>query len=139
MQDFNKSNPTTVIMTVDTDFSQWEQMAKLIQSGELPIPPHDVMVTMMAEEKGCKILDYSFVKINNANSLQYLEQCGTGQDEIKTKNYLFAAGDYTITVSLVGKTASFDENLPKFERSVQSIKINQPKDLQQLIPTSATT
>ena len=78
--------------------------------------------------RGCQLLDYSVVKINNANTVQSLEQCGTGEDEDKQKDYLFNSGDKLIRVSLKGTTASFDENLPKFEQSIQSVKINKPGD-----------
>ena len=65
--------------------------------------------------------------------MQYLQQCGIGEDEAKMKFYVFNSGDDLIPVSLMGKTASFDENLPKFEQSIQSVKMNNPGDSQQAL------
>ena len=45
----------------------------------------------------------------------------------------FISWNATIFVGLMGKTALFDRNLPKFEESIQTLRIGKPEDNRQAI------
>jgi hypothetical protein len=78
--------------------------------------------------------------VKNMNSLQTLVQCGTGIDQTMQKEYEFLSGNSTIIgVGLTGETTLFNENLPIFEQSIQSVVINNPGDIQQGILGLAKT
>ena len=130
--------PSVSIMVMAADLSSLGFMTMATNASS-----HEDALRESSEMLGCELLDYSVVKINNANTVQYLQQCGIGEDETKVKSYLFASGNHSINIIVGGNPASFDENLTKVEQSIQSVKINKPGDMQQALsavfnPTTPT-
>jgi hypothetical protein len=81
---------------------------------------------------GCSVLSDSFVKINGANSEKIAERCGLHGQE-KSIIYIFSSGKKVIFIGLKGIDSAFNHNLQKFEKSLQTIKIDAPTDIENVI------
>ena len=73
-----------------------------------------------------------FVKINGMKSEELTEQCGSHGLE-KTISYVFASRKNIIFVGLKASGLTFDNNLEKFKQSIQSIKINNATDIDDIV------
>jgi hypothetical protein len=89
-------------------------------------------VKKTAERIGCTVLSDSFVKINGMNSEKISQECGT-LGEQKSTSYIFASGKNVIFIGLKGIRPAFDHNLEKFKQSLQTIKIDKPTDIENVI------
>ncbi len=81
---------------------------------------------------GCKVLSDAFVKINGLGSEKLTQICGS-QDQEKSINYVFASANHVIFVGLKGPSLAFEHNLEKFNQSLQTIKIDRPTDIKDVI------
>lgn len=95
---------------------------------------YEDFVKKKAEGKGCKVISDTYVKVNGINSEKTTQEC---EYNVKKIEYLFAsdkslAEGYRsfVWVGFAGTAAGFDYNLPKFEQSLQTIKIDEPRDVQ---------
>jgi hypothetical protein len=86
----------------------------------------------IAETAGCKILSDKFVKINGMKSEKLTGVCRSHGEE-KTVSYSFASSKNIIFVGLKGSGLTFDNNLKKFKQSVQTVKINNPRDIEDIL------
>ena len=83
---------------------------------------------------GCKISSRTYVEVNGVNSEKTTAECGSDQ---KIVGYLFASNKSyipnepaIIQIMFNGTSAGFDHNLPKFEQSIQTLKIDEPRNIQ---------
>ena len=89
-------------------------------------------VKKTTERIGCTVLSDSFVKINGMNSEKITQECGTLGEE-QSISYIFATGKDVIFIGLKGIRPAFDHNLEKFNQSLQTIKIDKPKNIENVI------
>lgn len=89
-------------------------------------------VEKTAESVGCKVLSDQFVRINGMKSEQITEQCGSHGEE-KIRSYTFASSKNIFFAGLKGRGSMFDNNLEKFKQSVQTIKINNATDIEDIL------
>ena len=83
---------------------------------------------------GCKISSRTYVEVNGVNSEKTTAECGSDQ---KIVGYQFASKKSyipnepaIILILFNGTSAGFDHNLPKFEQSIQTLKIDEPRNIQ---------
>jgi hypothetical protein len=89
-------------------------------------------IKKIAETVGCKVLSDKFIKIKGMKSEELTEQCGSHGEE-KTISYVFTSRKNMIFVGLKASGLTFDNNLEKFKQSIQSIKINDATDIEDII------
>ena len=89
-------------------------------------------VKKTAERIGCSVLSDSFVNINGMNSEKITQECGTHGEE-QSISYIFASGKDVIFIVLKCIRLAFDHNLEKFKQSLQTIKIDKPKNIENVI------
>ena len=82
----------------------------------------------------CKIISEKYLMINTAQSKEIFANCGDGFDQ-KIVNYIFGSGNKIIIVGLKGVGTQFDNNLDDFRKSVKTVMIENPTDIEQ-VPTS---
>lgn len=86
----------------------------------------------IAERVNCNVLSDKFVIINGMKSEKLTGECRSNGEE-KTLSYTFASSKNIIFVGLKGNESMFEEYLKKFEQAVQSVKINNPKDIEEIL------
>ena len=89
-------------------------------------------VKMTSKRIGCSVLSDSFVKINGMNSEKVTQECGTHGEE-QSISYIFASGKNVIFIGLKGIRLAFDHNLEKFKQSLQTLKIDKPVNIENVI------
>jgi hypothetical protein len=88
------------------------------------------------EQPRCKSLSFSPVTINGIKGEEGTYTCenimpGTGQNaSVRAKGFTFATKDNSlILISFTGSQNLYEKELPKFEGSVKTVKINNPGDI----------
>jgi hypothetical protein len=86
----------------------------------------------IAEKVGCKVLSDKFVIINGMKSEKLTGDCRSHGEE-RTLSYAFASSNNIIFVGLKGSGLMFEKNLKKFKEAVQTVKINNPRDIEEIL------
>jgi hypothetical protein len=127
----------SVAITVSTQNTSellppWLQMKQYIPPSVFSssTPYLDLMKWGAEQGFGCKVLSQSFTKIKEINSLEEIMQCP--QDR-KNVSYSFATEKYILGVLFDGPTAAVDRNLEKFKTSIESLEIDKPVDIKNVI------
>jgi hypothetical protein len=86
----------------------------------------------IAEKVGCNVLSDKFVIINGMKSEKLTGDCRSHGEE-KTLSYAFASSKNIIFVGLKGSGLMFEKNLKKFQEAVQTVKISNPRDIEEIL------
>jgi hypothetical protein len=86
----------------------------------------------IAEKVGCKVLSDKFVIINGMKSEKLTGDCRSHGEE-KTLSYAFASSKNIIFIGLKGSGLMFEKNLKKFKEAVQTVKISNPRDIEEIL------
>jgi hypothetical protein len=110
----------------------WKQMKKYIPPSVFSsATPYLNLMKWGAEQGfGCKVLSQSFTKIKNINSLEEIMQC---PGDRKNVSYSFATENYILGVLFDGPTEAVDRNMQKFKTSIDSIDMEMPVDINNII------
>jgi hypothetical protein len=110
----------------------WKQMKKYIPPSVFSSPtPYLNLMKWGAEQGfGCKVLSQSFTKIKGINSLEEIMQC---PGDRKNVSYSFATKNYILGILFDGPIEAVDRNLQIFKTSIDSIDIEMPVDINNII------
>jgi hypothetical protein len=83
------------------------------------------------QEGDCTVLSSKYVIINKIDAQEVFLKCGPNNDN-NIVNYFFTSRNKVIVVGLKGSSSVFESNLDKFRKSVSTINIDKPTDIEEI-------